>query len=57
MPEHNALILGGDERTLRVIMMMAVLEGDNRTIFKKSDFNFGDAAPDMDQQLLAREGQ
>ena len=56
-PERNALILGGDERTLRIITSTAMFEGENRTILRKPDFFFGDAAPDIDQQLLAREGQ
>jgi len=56
-PECNALILGGDERTLRIIMSTAVFERENCTILRKPDFLFGDAAPDTDQQLLAREGQ
>jgi len=53
-PECNALILVGGERTLCIIMMMAMFEGENRTIFRKPDFLFGDAAPDADQQLLVR---
>ena len=55
--ERNALILRGNERTLRIIISTTVLEGQNRTVYRKSEFIFGDAAPDTDQQLLAREGQ
>ena len=56
-PNGNALILGGDERTLRIIMSTVVFERENCTILLKPDFLFGDAAPDTDQQLLARERQ
>jgi len=35
----------------------APLEDHNRVVYRKSDFLFGDAAPDTDQQLLAGEGQ
>jgi len=38
-------------------MSTAVFEGEKRTILRKPDFLFRDAAPDIDQQLLAREGQ
>ena len=47
-PEQNALILGGDERTLHIIMTIVVLEGDAHTIFRMLNFIFGDAAPDTD---------
>ena len=56
-PERNAFILAGHERTLRVIIFTAVLEGENRIVYRKSEFILGDAAPDTDQQLLAGEGQ
>ena len=39
-PERNALILGGDEQILRMIMS---------TILRKPDFQFGDVAPNADQ--------
>ena len=45
-----------DERTLRIINSTAVLEGKNRTVYRKLEFLFGDAAPDIDHQLLAGEG-
>jgi len=57
MPEWSALTLGGDEGTLQCIISKAMFEGENKTIFRKSDFIFGDVAPDTDQQLLAGEGQ
>ena len=56
-PERNALILGGGERTLRIIMSTVVFEWENCTILGKPDFLFEDVAPDTDQQLLVREGQ
>ena len=56
-PEQNALILGGNDRILHIIVTTGTLEGDDCTIFRKSDFIFGDATLDIDQQLLAREGQ
>jgi len=37
-PERNALILRGDERTLRIIMSPTVFEGENRMILRKPDF-------------------
>ena len=41
--KHNALILGGDERTLRIIMLTSAFEGENHTIFRKLEFLFEDA--------------
>ena len=38
-------------------MKTIVLEGNNRTIFRKSDFIFEDAALDTDQQLLVGESR
>jgi len=38
-------------------MSMDFFEGQSRAILRKPDFLFGDLAPDMDQQLLAGEGQ
>ena len=55
-PEQNALILGGDQQTLHCIISIAVFEGENWAIPRKSDFLFGDVVPDTDQQLLASEG-
>jgi len=49
MSEWSALTLGGDEGTLRCIISTAMFEGENKTIFRKSDFIFGDVAPDTDQ--------
>jgi len=34
-----------------------MLEGENRTVYWKPEFLFGDATPDTDHQLLAEEGQ
>ena len=56
-PERNALISGGDERTLRTIISTTFFEGEICVILKKPDFLFGDATLDTDQQLLAGEGQ
>ena len=56
-PERNTLILGGDEHTLRIIISTATLEGEDQMIYWKSEFIFGDAAPDADQQLVIGEGQ
>ena len=47
-PKRNALIVGEDERTLRIIISTAVFEVENRTILRKPDFLFGDAALDTD---------
>jgi len=49
MPEWNELILTGDQRTLRSIVSTVVLEGNNRAVYRKLAFMFGDAAPDSDQ--------
>ena len=46
--ERNVLILGGDERTLCIIISTAVLEGKNQTIYREPEFIFGDAAPNTD---------
>jgi len=51
------LILAGDQRILRSIITIAVLEGNDQTVCKKPSFMFGDEASDTDQQLLAGEGQ
>jgi len=56
-PERNTLILGGDKRTLHIIISTAVLEVENWTVYRKSKFMFRDAAPDTDQQLIVRKGQ
>ena len=46
-PERNTLTLGGDEYTLRIIST-ATLEEEEWTIYQKSEFIFGDAAPNTD---------
>ena len=56
-PERNALISGGDERTLRTIISTTFSEGEIRAIFKKPNFLFGDVTLDTDQQPVAGEGQ
>ena len=56
-PECNTFISGGVKRTISIIMMTAVFEGENCTILRKPDFLFEDAALDADQQLLVGEGQ
>ena len=55
--ERNTLILGVDEHTLHIIISAATLEGEDRTIYQKSEVIFGDADLDINQQLLIREGQ
>ena len=47
-PERNALIMGGDEHTFRIIITTASLEGGDQTIYRKPDFIFRDATPDTD---------
>jgi len=42
---------------MRSILTNAPLEDRDGKIYRKPDFMFGDAAPDTEQQLLAREGQ
>ena len=42
---------------MRSTMTTAPLEDRDRKIYRKPGFMFGDAAPDTDHQLLAREGQ
>ena len=42
-PERNTLILGEDESTLRIIISTAILEGENRTVYHKSELIFRDA--------------
>ena len=37
---HSSRGVRGGERTLHIIMTMAVFEGENLTIFKKPDFLF-----------------
>ena len=55
-PERNTLIMGRDERALSIIITTASLEREHRTIYKKLNFIFRDAAPDTDQELLMGEG-
>ena len=55
--ERNTLILGGDERTLHIIISTATLEGEDRTIYQILEFIFGEAVSDTDQQLLAGKRQ
>ena len=57
MPERDASILVVDQRTLKSILITAILEDHNMEVYRKPNFMFGDAAPDCDQQLLIREGQ
>jgi len=47
--ERDALILTGDQCTLRSILSTAALEGSNRTMFRKLVFMFGDTTSDIDQ--------
>jgi len=42
---------------MRSILTTAPLEDCDRKIYRNPDFMFGDAAPDTDHHLLAREGQ
>ena len=56
VPDRDALIYAGDQRTMRSILTTAPLEDSDRKIYRKSGFMFGDAAPDTDHQLLAGEG-
>ena len=46
-----------DECVTRSILTTTLLEGHNCVVYRKPDFMFGNQAPDIDQQLLAREGQ
>jgi len=55
IPDRDVLIQVGDQRTMRSILTTAPLEDCDRKIYQKPGFMFGDAAPDMDQQLLAGE--
>jgi len=55
--ETDALILKTDERVTRSILTTSLLEDYNRIVHQKLEFMFRDAAPDTDQQLIAREGQ
>ena len=48
-PKHNALISGGDEQTLKIIMSTAIFDGENHTFLKEPNFLFGDRAPDTYQ--------
>ena len=48
--DRDALIHTGDQRTMRSILTTAPLEDRDRKIYRKSDFMFGDAAPDTDHQ-------
>ena len=56
-PNRDALIYTGDQRTMRSILTTVPLEDCDRRVYRKPSFMFGDAAPDTDHQLLAREGQ
>ena len=47
--KRNTLILGRDECTLHIIIFTAVLEGENRMVYQKLEFIFGDAALYTDQ--------
>jgi len=42
---------------MRSILTTAPLEDHDQKIYRKPSFIFGDAAPDTDHQLLAREGE
>ena len=42
---------------MRSMLTTAPLEDRDQKIYRKPGFMFGDAAPDMDQQMLAGEGQ
>jgi len=55
--ERDALILTGDQHTLRSIISIATLEGSNMMLFRKPVFMFKDATPDSEQQLLTGEDQ
>ena len=55
-PGRDALIHAGDQRTMRSILTTAPLEDCDRKIYRKPGFKFGDAAPDIDHQLLAGKG-
>jgi len=48
--------MDGNEGTICIIITTASLEREHRTIYKKSNFIFRDAAPDTDQELLMGEG-
>jgi len=54
-PERDALLLTADESITRSILTTATLEDHNRVVYRKSDFIFGDSAPDTDHQLVAWE--
>ena len=54
--ERDALILTADKRVTQSTLTSAPLKDHNRVVYQKPDFMFGDATPDTDQQLLAREG-
>jgi len=56
-PARDTLVYGGDQHTTRSILTTTPLEDCGRKAYRKPDFMFGDAAPDPDHQLLAREGQ
>ena len=56
-PDRNVLIRTGDQRMMKSILNTALLEDRDRKIYRKPNFMFGNAAPDTNQQLLAREGQ
>jgi len=56
-PDHDVLIHTGDQRMMKSILATTPLEDSDRKIYRKLNFMFGDAAPVMDQQLLAGEGQ
>jgi len=56
-PGRDALIYVEDQRIMRSILTTTPLEDCDRRIYRKPSFMFGDAAPDTDHQLLAREGQ
>ena len=55
--ERNALLLAANERVIRSILSTAPIVDHNWIVYRKSDFMFGNATPDTDQQLLAGEGQ
>ena len=56
-PGRDVLIYTGDQCTMRSILTTAPLEDCDQKIYQKPSFMFGDAAPDTNHQLLAREGQ